>query len=601
MCSCILLAMNPVRTRDLALALTAVPSITDSDGESGFAFFLKDMLGSWPYFKGKPEHLRLIRTVDDERERYVLVAVARPPARAVSSATPSALPLETVGASKERAAVILTGHYDVVSVDNYGALEPFAFDPEALAPRLVVALESEVASAMAQGERPGDTVLRALDDLKTGEFLPGRGLLDMKAGLAAGLAVFEDHAQRCLLADDTGEPSGSLVFLAVPDEEGSSHGMLSAVRALPGLLAEWGLDAVAAINLDAAVDQGDGSAGRAAFLGSVGKLHPFSLFVGRPTHAGAPFDGINPALAAAEFARGLECAVDLFDVPISSGGSPVAGGGSPQSGNPPPPPTILYYRDLRDHYDVTTPAAVFVSANVLTHIDGPVQVLDAVSKLSLRAMQLASASLRERAGSHACLSGQSFCPPDREPHLVPWAELVRLARLVDTHALNKAEAKARGEPNRMEAFADYVAEAVRLAGLEGPAAVVGLAPPYYPRAALDPIRDSALVEAVTSAVSSMAGTGQEGIVVYPSFPGISDMSYLYPSDDEDARRMAAEACPFGIDPLPSGFCCPVVNIGPWGREYHQRLERVHVDYAFKTLPLLIARTVEQMFIVAVHW
>ncbi len=577
--------MNPDRTRDLALALTAVPSITDSDGESRFAFFLQDMLGSWPYFKARPEHIRFVKTIDDERERYALVAFSGPPTSAPSG----------------RTAVILTGHYDVVSVENYGALEPFAFDPEALAPRLVEALESEAASAIAHGQRPGDTVLRALEDIKTGEFLPGRGLLDMKAGLAAGLAVFEDHAQRCLLAGDTDEPAGSLVFLAVPDEEGSSHGMLSAVRALPGLLAEWGVCAVAAINLDAAVDQGDGSAGRAAFLGSVGKLHPFTLFVGRPTHAGAPFDGINPALAAAEFARGLECAVNLFDVPVSGGGSPATGGGSPQTGYPPPPPTILYHRDLRDHYDVTTPAAVFVSANVLTRIDGPVQVLGAVSKLAEASMWLAGSSLRERAEAHTRASGQSFCPPDREPRLIPWSELLRLARLADPQSLKTAEAKARSSPNRMEAFADYVAEAARLTGLEGPAAVVGLAPPYYPRAALDPIRDSALVAAVTAAVSSMNTEVQESVVVYPSFPGISDMSYLYPSDDAEARRVAAEACPFGIDPLPSGFSCPVVNIGPWGREYHQRLERVHVGYAFTTLPLLIARTVDEIFSAAARW
>ncbi|MDX9898795.1 MAG: M20/M25/M40 family metallo-hydrolase [Spirochaetia bacterium] len=579
--------MNPDRTRELALALTAVPSITDSDGESGFAFFLKDMLCSWPYFKDKPENLRIIRTVDDERERYALLAFAGQQASTVSAA-PCALSDETVHAIKGRPTVILTGHYDVVSVENYGSLEPYAFDPEALAPRLVAALESEAASAIALGERPGDTILRALDDLKTGGFLPGRGLLDMKAGLAAGLAVFEDHAQRCLLAADAAGSHGSLLFLAVPDEEGSSHGMLSAVRALPGLLAEWDLDAIAAINLDAAVDQGDGSAGRAAFLGSVGKLHPFSLFVGRPTHAGAPFDGINPALAAAEFARGLECAGDVFDVPV-------AGGGSSQPGYPPPPPTILYHRDLRDHYDVTTPATVFVSANVLTRIDGPVQVLDAVSSLALTSMRLAASSLLERAQAHSRTSGQSFCPPDREPRLVPWAELVQLARQADSQAVMVAEAKARREPKRMEAFAVYVAEAVRLAGLEGPAAVVGLAPPYYPRAALDPTRDAALVEAVNSAVSGMAGMGRERVAVYPSFPGISDMSYLYPSDDEDARRVAAGACPFGIDPLPAGFSCPVVNIGPWGREYHQRLERVHAGYAFHTLPLLIARTIEEIF------
>ena len=32
---------------------------------------------------------------------------------------------------------------------------------------------------------------------------------------------------------------------------------------------------------------------------------------------------------------------------------------------------------------------------------------------------------------------------------------------------------------------------------------------------------------------------------------------------------------------------PVVNIGPWGRDYHQKWERVHMPYAFDVLPDLI--------------
>jgi arginine utilization protein RocB len=88
----------------------------------------------------------------------------------------------------------------------------------------------------------------------------------------------------------------------------------------------------------------------------------------------------------------------------------------------------------------------------------------------------------------------------------------------------------------------------------------------------------------------------------PFFPGISDMSFLYPDDDEGTRLLAAAACPLGLDPLPSGFACPVVNIGPWGREYHQRLERMHASYAFETLPDLLERVVTEIFKSAKqHW
>ena len=45
---------------------------------------------------------------------------------------------------------------------------------------------------IAKLEMTGENPL-ALADLKSGDFLPGRGLLDMKSGLAAGLAAMEAY------------------------------------------------------------------------------------------------------------------------------------------------------------------------------------------------------------------------------------------------------------------------------------------------------------------------------------------------------------------------------------------------------------------------
>lgn len=39
---------------------------------------------------------------------------------------------------------------------------------------------------------------------------------------------------------------------------------------------------------------------------------------------------------------------------------------------------------------------------------------------------------------------------------------------------------------------------------------------------------------------------------------------------------------------------PVVNIGPWGRDYHQRLERVQMPYSFGVLPELVWRVARDL-------
>ncbi|TMQ61815.1 MAG: hypothetical protein E6K78_12395 [Candidatus Eisenbacteria bacterium] len=39
----------------------------------------------------------------------------------------------------------------------------------------------------------------------------------------------------------------------------------------------------------------------------------------------------------------------------------------------------------------------------------------------------------------------------------------------------------------------------------------------------------------------------------------------------------------------------VVNLGPWGRDAHGRLERVHAPHAFGVLPALLVETVQRAF------
>ncbi len=164
-----------------------------------------------------------------------------------------------------RRTVVLTGHFDTVPIEDYGDLKPLAGKAEDLRQGLLSRLRR---NAVTRVEK------LALLDLETSDYLPGRGLLDMKAGLAAGLAVLEAFAEQP-------EREGNLLFLTVPDEEVNSAGARAAAPALPEICEKHGIDIVAAINLDAIADDGDGTTGRAVALGTIGKLLP-SAMVGRP-------------------------------------------------------------------------------------------------------------------------------------------------------------------------------------------------------------------------------------------------------------------------------------------------------------------------------
>ncbi|MFB9990981.1 hypothetical protein ACFFLM_03155 [Deinococcus oregonensis] len=51
-----------------------------------------------------------------------------------------------------------------------------------------------------------------------------------------------------------------------------------------------------------------------------------------------------------------------------------------------------------------------------------------------------------------------------------------------------------------------------------------------------------------------------------------------------------------IDPVPGDALeFPMVNIGPWGRDHHQRLERIHAPYSFQTVPEMLWRVVQNIW------
>ncbi len=562
------------RTRELTLQLVRFPSLTGTDGETNCAQHIHTLLAALPYFQTHKDHLRVVRTLDDTHERSMVLAFVR--------------------GNGPRTA-LLTGHFDVVSVDNFGELAPLAFEPEQLLPKLITQLR----------QNPNAANAKALQDFESGDYLPGRGALDMKSGLAAGMAVLEQFAA---LPDR----EGNLLFAAVPDEEATSQGMRALVRLLPQLTAEWDVSFEAAINLDSGVNLGsgpDGSEdGRAVFLGSVGKLLPSVFFVGRPTHAGAPFDGVNAALLAAELTRLVECnpeAGDLCEAPTprrrrralprrNRGGvaSDARGGGEPA-----PPPVALYQTDRRTRYDVTTPATAWCAFNVLTHWRTPRMIVDSFVQLTKQAMHNALDLLSERAQRYA--HGLGMAVPERhwQPHVMTYAELK--AQVGEARTMQIAQSLARDPDTDNISLSQRMIEAlVREANVEGPAAVVCIASLYYPKVALgNAPRDARLREIVEAEAAQLARECGMGIGLRPFFSGISDMSFVSSHDDADSINVVTENTPPWGTRLTFDYSIaatldlPIVNIGPWGQDYHQKTERVHMPYSFGVVPELIWRVV----------
>jgi arginine utilization protein RocB len=484
------------RARDIALTLTCWPSVTGSADEAAYAEKLARYIGHFDTVWTSP--------IPHDARRNVF-ALKR---------------------GRSNRTIVLTGHFDVVPVNDYGALEPLAFAAERLLPAIVARLR-----------RTGENPL-ALADFESGEFLPGRGLLDMKAGLAAGIAAMEAY---------TGD--ASLLFLGVADEEERSAGARAAAPLLSQVAAEHDLDIALVINLDAISDQGDGAVGRSVALGSVGKQLVTAFVTGKEAHACYPEDGANAAYLAAELLTEFELAAELAE----TSGAEIAA-----------PPTALHAKDLKSGYNVTTPAQSWAYWNTLQHRRSAQEVFDIALMLARRAMARAARKLT------------------RDIPVMSYAELAARVHHHDVKRIAE-EVAAHDGLDLPERAKLVTAEVWKASGLAGPAVVMGFGSIPYPAVSLS---DAGLEDVIVEAAAA------HGLASLRYFPGISDMSFLGEASG-DLSACAANTPTWGTSfTMPASAGYPCINIGPWGRDYHHWLERLHAPYAFETLPRVLLSVIE---------
>ena len=479
------------RAREIALELTSRPSVTGSADEAQFATLLASYLAGFDKVWTMPIE-------NDSAGRSNVFALKR-------------------GRSKNT--VVLTGHFDVVSIEDFCSLDSLAFQSEKLLPEIIARLKLS-------GENP-----LALADLQSGNFLPGRGLLDMKAGLAAGIAATEFY-----------KGDLSILFLAVSDEEERSAGARSAAPLLKKIALENDLDIKLVINLDAISDQGDGSTGRVITYGSIGKQLITAFIQGKQTHAGYPQDGVNAAYVAAELITEFELASDLSET---------------TDGEIAAPPTALYAKDLKQGYNVTTPAQAFVYWNTMQHKHSPSHVFEMVMALAGRAVERA----KKRTG--------------QDIELITYAELEKRA--------GRKATKQDASLNLPEQSRLATLEMIAAAHLTKPAVIMGFASIPYPAVVMS---DQKLRGTVEKAVTPF------GIGSVNYFAGISDMSFFGEASG-DLSVVAANTPIWGTGfTMPEAAGYPCINLGPWGRDYHQWLERLHAPYAFEVLPLALLAVID---------
>ncbi len=507
-----------------------IQSVTKTKSESKVDEFLTSYFEDIEYFKNNPNNFGLL-PLNDNLNRNVNWAFLK---------------------GEGSKTIVLIHHYDVVHVNNYYAHKQFAFEPNKLHTSLLTnqdILEDE-----------------AIADLKSNEWIFGRGSADMKGGGSIQLSLLKKWSSELHF-------KGNVVLLAVPDEENISSGMRKAIELLVKLKNNYNLKYNLMINSEPhqriTYDKG------VTCTGSIAKANYFVYVKGALTHSGKVLEGVNPVAILSRIITATELSKDFVDYSKSQTGIP---------------PTWINMETYKESYDISTCEKAIGYFNVLDFYTSPKET---ITKLT----SVINNSLSDYFNHYydVCSSYSSDYFPKWKFKTLTYSQLIQ--RLKDEGKYqqfktieNSIILQLQAETiDFMQATKTLVDKSVSLLSTNEVLVVVGLCIPYYPGVSNDEFNTAMLCDIVQEYTKKELNIEYEN---KPFFTGISDLSYSYIKDSKSLES-SLNNMPFynSYYSIPVNLIkevtMPCINIGPWGKDFHKVSERVYKKDLFYDTPKLI--------------
>lgn len=541
--------------KQLTKKLVKIPSVVKTSGEAQCAQWIYNSYSQLDYFKENPDHLLLQETIDDEIERYNTIAMVK----------------GSKGNSNKT--IILMGHLDTVGVEDFGDNKESAFNPDVL-PKLLRKLNLS------------DEVNQ---DIDSGDYMFGRGALDMKAGLAGQMYLikyFSQHPQ---------ELDGNLIAIAEADEEDNSHGIISALKVLKDWKQKYNLEYIAAINADYSTPYHKEDENRYIYFGTIGKLLPSFYVTGKETHVGQAYGGLDPNLLVAELTRNIELNTDLCDE---------------SHGEVTVPPISLKQADLKEGYTVQTPLAAYSYYNYFTLTMSPKEVMDKMEQVARLSFDNVVEFTNKSYKTYCEKAGHIYTKLPWETRVYSWEDFYNeLATIhgdryrvyirnfaMDLHEQNPSMDLREFSMKLIdESWTKWSVD-------KSPAIIIYFSSLYY--ASIDTtgktVGERDLIDSVTKAIEFVQDYSDKPIVKKMFYPYISDSSFMSLSDDRSGLRSLEHNMPAWASKYSHPvedileINVPVVNIGTYGKDGHKITERVHMKYSFENIPNITYKTIKEL-------
>lgn len=531
--------------------LVAIKSDTGTILEKDVEKYLEKWLENLHYFKENPDKYGSYLLEEDLLKRSVVWGLVK---------------------GKGKKTIILVHHHDVVDSFDYGTLQEYAYDPDALAEKIKdVDINEDVKR-----------------DLASNEWLFGRGTNDMKAGAAIQLVLLKHYSQ-------LKEFDGNILVLSVPDEESLSAGMRGSTELLKDIKEKFDLEYVLCI--DSEPHQREEENTGILYEGSVGKTMPVIYVRGKKTHLGDIFHGVNPMAIMSEIVAKTDVNPYFSDVV----GDEVS-----------PPPSWSFCRDTKECYDASIPESAGGYFSILTLTRTPKEILEQIQGVCKEAFETVINRLNKNYGEFRKKGNKS---QDK----LPWETNVKLFSEVYKEAVDNSGDKflkdydntiaklqediREGKTNMPESTFVLISKVLDYIGDKKPIVVIAISPPFYPHVAnIDFESLPAGVDDISEEIDRFAQENfDERYIKLNYFMGISDMSYV-------ALNQSDEVIPYVGPNMPhwermysvpfegmKELSIPIINIGPWGKDLHKFTERVYKKDLLERTPRIIKHSIDYIF------
>lgn len=537
---------------NLTLELVKEKTISSTSDEKYGIELVSKKLMEIDYFKKNPNNI-YIGDVEDDLGRTFLCALYK-------------------SKKKTDKTVILIGHIDTADIENAGNFKDFILKPY------------EYTRVLEENIELLDEESR--DDLLSQKYLFGRGIMDMKMGVAMEIATLEYYSER----DDF---KGNLLMVTVPDEESNSKGLIKVLPFVNKIIEKENLRPVAVLNAEPDFGNYPGDDGKYIYTGSCGKLLLGIYSTGVEVHVGESMCGLNTNLISSQIIQNLELNVDLCEKVENEYTMP---------------PTCLKYEDSKKVYNVQMPQSSIMYYNLQVFEKRPFEIVNEIKSLCQKSAENTINLVNQSRKKYEELGNKIKIDQNLNINVFTFDEIYEKAykKYREKFELDLKENikiwikdKSLDERNVCSKIVDFVSKYIKE---KDPMIVIFFAPPYYPSVgAKEDDENYCLVKKIVENVQGFAKKElDEEINTQRYFKGLSDLSYFSLRDSEEVIKYLKPNMPslgYNYD-IPfdeiKKLNLPVFSFGAHGKDPHKWTERILVDYSFEKVPVIFRNLIENI-------